>query len=241
VTACSSGAASLAVAAELIADGVVDVALAGGADALTRICFMGFNALKLLDPAPCRPFDRDRKGMSIGEGAAFVVLESADRARARGLRVVDGTLETAGFEAGSFDVITMWDVIEHLPDPGSTLDRIARLLVSRGILYLALPDAGSPLARLLGARWWSVLPTHLQYFTRASIARLLTDHGYAVELMETAPKAFSVRYYLERLEGFSQRMAETAVAMAERSGVAERLVWPDFRDRMAVVARRRAS
>ena len=86
VTACSSGAASLAVAAELIASNTVDVAIAGGADALTRICFMGFNALKLLDPAPCRPFDRDRKGMSIGEGAGFVVLESAEHARARGAR-----------------------------------------------------------------------------------------------------------------------------------------------------------
>src|SRR2546425_13300129 len=72
VMACSSGAASLALAADLIADGVVATALAGGVDALTRICFMGFNALKLLCPEPCRPFDRDRRGMSIGEGAAFV-------------------------------------------------------------------------------------------------------------------------------------------------------------------------
>jgi 3-oxoacyl-[acyl-carrier-protein] synthase II len=87
VTACSSGAVALAEAAELIADGVVDVALAGGVDAMTRMCFMGFNALKLLDPEPCRPFDKDRRGMSIGEGAAFVVLEAAERARARGARV----------------------------------------------------------------------------------------------------------------------------------------------------------
>src|SRR5207253_9036762 len=79
--------ASLAMAADLIADGVVSVALAGGVDALTRICFMGFNTLKLLDPSPCRPFDRDRRGMSIGEGAAFVVLESIERARARDARV----------------------------------------------------------------------------------------------------------------------------------------------------------
>jgi 3-oxoacyl-[acyl-carrier-protein] synthase II len=86
VTACSSGAVALAEAAELIADGVVDTAVAGGVDALTRLCFMGFNALKLLDPAPCRPFDRDRHGMSIGEGAAFVVLEAAEHARARGAR-----------------------------------------------------------------------------------------------------------------------------------------------------------
>ena len=87
VTACSSGAVALAEAAELIADGVVDCAVAGGVDAVTRLCFMGFNALKLLDPEPCRPFDRDRRGMSIGEGAAFVVLEAADHARARGARV----------------------------------------------------------------------------------------------------------------------------------------------------------
>lgn len=87
VTACSSGAASLAMAADLVADGVVAVALAGGVDALTRICFMGFNTLKLLDPTPCRPFDRDRRGMSIGEGAAFVVLEDPARARARDARI----------------------------------------------------------------------------------------------------------------------------------------------------------
>jgi 3-oxoacyl-[acyl-carrier-protein] synthase II len=87
VTACSSGAVALAEAAELVADGAVDVALAGGVDAMTRMCFMGFNALKLLDPEPCRPFDKDRRGMSIGEGAAFVVLEAAERARARGARV----------------------------------------------------------------------------------------------------------------------------------------------------------
>ena len=87
VTACSSGAVALAEAAELIADGAVDLALAGGVDAMTRLCFMGFNALKLLDPEPCRPFDKDRRGMSIGEGAAFVVLEAAERARARGARV----------------------------------------------------------------------------------------------------------------------------------------------------------
>ncbi|HEV8643086.1 MAG TPA: beta-ketoacyl-[acyl-carrier-protein] synthase family protein [Methylomirabilota bacterium] len=94
VTACSSGAASLAVAADLVADGVVPAALAGGADALTRLCFMGFNALRLLDPEPCRPFDRDRRGMSIGEGAAFVVLEDAAHARARGARVY---AELAGY------------------------------------------------------------------------------------------------------------------------------------------------
>jgi 3-oxoacyl-[acyl-carrier-protein] synthase II len=86
VMACASGAASIAAGADMIRDGVVDVALCGGVDTVTRICFMGFNALRLLDPEPCRPFDRDRRGMSIGEAAAFVVLEDAARCRARGGR-----------------------------------------------------------------------------------------------------------------------------------------------------------
>ncbi len=84
VMACASGAASIALGADLIRDGVVGAALVGGVDALTRTCFMGFNALKLLDPEPCRPFDRHRRGMSIGEAAAFLVLEDAGQCRARG-------------------------------------------------------------------------------------------------------------------------------------------------------------
>ena len=87
VMACASGGASIAMGADLIRESVVTTALVGGVDALTRICFMGFNALKLLDPEPCRPFDRDRRGMSIGEAAAFLVLEDAERCRARGGRV----------------------------------------------------------------------------------------------------------------------------------------------------------
>jgi 3-oxoacyl-[acyl-carrier-protein] synthase II len=86
VLACSSGGAALGLAADLVQTGVTPVALAGGVDALTRICFMGFNALRLLDPEPCRPFSRDRRGMSIGEGAGIVVLEDLVHARARGAR-----------------------------------------------------------------------------------------------------------------------------------------------------------
>ena len=88
VMACASGAASIALGADLVRAGVVRAMVVGGVDALTHICFMGFNALKLLDPAPCRPFDRDRRGMSIGEAAAFLVLEDAEHCRARGGRAL---------------------------------------------------------------------------------------------------------------------------------------------------------
>jgi SAM-dependent methyltransferase len=156
-----------------------------------------------------------------------------------GLDVRTGTIQNEELPQGAFDAVVMGDVIEHLPDPGAGLQRVRDLLRPGGVVYLALPDAGSRVARTLGPRWWSVLPTHVQYFTRASLARLLARSGFALEWMGTAPKAFSVRYYLERIEGYSPPLATGAVALAARAGLAERLVWPDFRDRMAVVARKR--
>ena len=103
VMACASGAASIALGADLIRSGATPLALAGGVDAITRICFMGFNALKLLDPEPCRPFDRGRRGMSIGEAAAFVVLEDAEHCRRRGGRVL-GELLGAGITTDAHHV-----------------------------------------------------------------------------------------------------------------------------------------
>ena len=88
ILACSSSAAALITVADLLATGVVDVGLAGGVDSLTRVCFMGFNALKLLDKNPCRPFARDRRGMSVSEGAAVLVLESYTHALTRGTPIL---------------------------------------------------------------------------------------------------------------------------------------------------------
>ena len=83
-TACTSGATALALAADMIRTGRCPIALAGGSDSLCRTTFAGFNALQALDGEPCRPFDRDRRGLTLGEGAAILVLEDADHARARG-------------------------------------------------------------------------------------------------------------------------------------------------------------
>jgi 3-oxoacyl-[acyl-carrier-protein] synthase II len=87
VAACSSSTIAIGRAVEAIRAGRADVAIAGGADALSRLTFSGFNQLRLMDPAPCRPFDRGRAGMNIGEGGGILVLERLDRARARGARI----------------------------------------------------------------------------------------------------------------------------------------------------------
>jgi 3-oxoacyl-(acyl-carrier-protein) synthase len=75
-TACSSSANAIGFAARLIRNGILDVAVAGGTDALTKFTLNGFNALMILDPEYCRPFDNDRKGLNLGEGAGYLVLVS---------------------------------------------------------------------------------------------------------------------------------------------------------------------
>lgn len=83
-TACSSAANALGIALDLVRDGDVDVAVAGGSDSLCRLTLAGFNSLGVVDAARPRPFDERRDGMVIGEGAAFLVLESEEHLRARG-------------------------------------------------------------------------------------------------------------------------------------------------------------
>ncbi len=156
-----------------------------------------------------------------------------------GLDVRTEDLFTAELPTDHYDAVVLGDVIEHLPRPGEALDRIAELLRDGGVAWFALPDAGSHLARRLGRRWWSVLPTHVQYFTRTSIRTLLRTHGWEVLEVRTAPKVFTVRYYLERLEGYSPAVSRAAVSVAERARLADRVWAPDFRDRMQVVARPR--
>jgi len=93
-TACSSGAIAIALACDGLLAGDYDVALAIGCDELAAVTYSGFHSLRALDPEPCRPFDRNRRGMSIGEGAGCLVLERANDARRCGKRIL-------GFVAGS--------------------------------------------------------------------------------------------------------------------------------------------
>jgi 3-oxoacyl-(acyl-carrier-protein) synthase len=75
-TACSSSANSIFFGARLIKHHKMDVVIAGGADALTKFTINGFNTLQILDERPCTPFDENRKGLNLGEGAGYVVLVS---------------------------------------------------------------------------------------------------------------------------------------------------------------------
>lgn len=75
-TACSSSANAIMLGAKLIKQGILDCVIAGGTDALSRFTLNGFNSLMILDRQPCQPFDDNRRGLNMGEGAGYIVLES---------------------------------------------------------------------------------------------------------------------------------------------------------------------
>jgi len=134
-TACSAGALALATAAELIAAGAADVILAGGADSLSRLTLNGFGSLLLLDAGGCRPFDAARAGISLGEGAAMLVLEAEPTARARDARILarlsgwgtscDATHATAPHPQGDGATIAIQRSLERAGLAPSAIDFIS--------------------------------------------------------------------------------------------------------------------
>ncbi|OGT97972.1 MAG: beta-ketoacyl synthase [Geobacteraceae bacterium GWB2_52_12] len=91
-TACSSSATAIGWGADLVASGRQKMVVAGGADTLSILTFAGFNSLRVVDPQPCAPFSLGRQGISLGEGAAFVVLECEEDALARGAHIYGAVL-----------------------------------------------------------------------------------------------------------------------------------------------------
>lgn len=131
-SACSSGASAIVLAASWIKLGRSERVLAGGADGLCRLTYSGFAALGALDPGPCRPFDRRRAGLSLGEAAAFLLLESEASARARGASPI---AELRGWAMGSEG--------HHITNPereGRTAARVMAAALARGGLSIADVD-----------------------------------------------------------------------------------------------------
>lgn len=87
-TACSSSATAIGCGVDAIRAGEIDAAIVGGSESLSEVTFGGFNSLRSVDEEYCRPFDLNRKGLSLGEGAGFLILEEAEHARKRGGKVL---------------------------------------------------------------------------------------------------------------------------------------------------------
>lgn len=115
-----------------------------------------------------------------------------------GIPIRTGELFEQDLQPRSFDVVTLWDVIEHTPDPSLVVRHVAGLLKPGGLLVVNYPDIGSWIARLLGRRWPFLSSVHLYYFTRETMARFLEARGFEIVDMRPHMQRLEMDYLLSR-------------------------------------------
>ncbi|MDY7078839.1 MAG: class I SAM-dependent methyltransferase [Chloroflexota bacterium] len=139
---------------------------------------------------------------------------AVEHARARGLHVVQGTLETADLPEATFDVVTMWDVIEHVTDPLGTLHQAHRLLKPGGLVVVHTIDIDSLFARVMGPRWPWLMEMHIYYFSRFTLRKMLEKCGFQVLSDRPQGRYLRLGYLMNRVSAlmpFVGRPAECLV------------------------------
>lgn len=151
-----------------------------------------------------------------------------------------GDLLQQDYAERSFDVITLWDVIEHTPDPRRVLERCHALMRPGGILVVNYPDVGSWIARALGRRWPFLASVHLSYFTRRTIQRMLETTGYEVLSLRPHVQRLELDYILFRASSLSSTLSRVARAIVRRLRLS-RVEVPYWLGQTFVIARRSSS
>jgi SAM-dependent methyltransferase len=171
---------------------VLDVGCATG-DFLLLARERGWNTLGV-DPSPAR-----------------------EQAMAAGVRMVGRTIDDADVAPHSIDLITFWDVLEHLPDPVTSLRRARELLAPGGLVAATVPNAGSAVARLSGPRWfgYKTAGEHLQFFSAVTINRCFATAGLEVTVRRPVAWSCTVGFLIDRAAlylGGPGRIAHRALA-----------------------------
>lgn len=155
------------------------------------------------------------KLLDVGCGAGFFVKAAKDAGfdamgielsrhmakfgrESLGVSITQGTLDSVDLPSGSFDVVTFWDVLEHVPDPTDSLQRAHRLLKPGGCLLINYPDYASIGAKLLGRAWWFLIDVHIYYFTPATLAKLLRKCGFTPGAERRHWQTLRLGYLLQR-------------------------------------------
>ena len=213
-TACASAARSFADAHHLIAAGVCDAAVVGGADTLCRLTLEGFASLDLIAPAPCRPCDADRRGISVGEAAGFALLERGDG----GIRLLgvgatsDGYHMSSPHPQGAGAIGSMQDALAAAGLPAEAVDyvhlhgtgtRANDAMEDKAVM--AVFGADTPCSSTKG---WSGHTLGASGILAAAIAGLCIEHGFMPGCLnvDRVDPAFQARVLTANLDGPVRRV-----------------------------------
>lgn len=152
-----------------------------------------------------------------------------------------GSFTELPFEAQHYDLITLWDVIEHVPDPKAYIERAAELVKRGGMIALATPNVDSLPAHLTGKRWvgYKLSEEHLYYFSRQTLTRMLDKAGF--EVIDTYPvgKYVTLRLFLDRLGMYLPPLAQGLQALERAFRLSEWSLYVNPFDIIAITARKR--
>jgi len=156
-----------------------------------------------------------------------------------GVRIQPGSVFEQNYEPASFDVVTLWDVIEHTTNPRETIAHCRSLLKPGGVLVVNYPDIGSWIARALGRRWLFLTSVHLHYFDRGTMKRFLESAGFEVVAMRPHFQRLELDYILSRGAVLSKQLVALARGIAKPLGLSRSQV-PYWLGQTFVAARRKA-
>jgi 2-polyprenyl-3-methyl-5-hydroxy-6-metoxy-1,4-benzoquinol methylase len=163
---------------------------------------------------------------------------AAWQAQQVGLQVVEGTMATSGFDDGSFDVVTLWDVIEHLEYPSAELREAHRLLKPGGLLVAHTMDLDSLFARLMGRRWPWLMEMHLYYYSRKTLTMLMEKTGLQVLTIKAQGRYLRLGYLATRVAAFSQTLGSALEWSFARLHLNGRAIPINLGDLVTVYARK---
>lgn len=185
-------------------------------------CYCGY----FLDVARENGFDV--QGVELSEWAS-------SQARQLGFQVHNNTLSSLDL-GNQFDVITMWDVIEHFSDPSTQLREANRLLKSGGYFFLSTINAGSFVARLMGLRWPWLMDMHIFYFNTRTMGQILKEEGFSIVHIQNYTHYISSKYFIKKLEHISKLGA--VVPKALQGIIGEFSIPFNLGDNMLVIAKK---
>lgn len=157
-------------------------------------------------------------------------------ARGRGLNMLEGSLDTISIEEQSFDVVTMWDVIEHVTDPLDQLRKAYRLLRPGGLAVVHTMDLDSTCAKLMGSRWPWLMEMHIYYFTPRTLGRMAEVAGFKVVKSRAEGRFLRLGYIATRIGGLNRFAGKLAAGGLRMLGLRETAIPLNFGDLFTLYA-----
>jgi 2-polyprenyl-3-methyl-5-hydroxy-6-metoxy-1,4-benzoquinol methylase len=157
------------------------------------------------------------------------------------LDVEHGSLTELGFPTNTYDLVSLWDVIEHVPDPTAYVRRAAELLRKGGVVVLATPDVDSLPARLAGKRWvgYKLSEEHIYYFSVKTLTKMLNEAGFDVVNVRHVGKYVTLRLFIDRLGMYFPWLAKLLTRAERTFKLSEWALYVNPFDIVAVTAKKR--